>query len=925
MHETLAYRRPAHAATLLAAGLAAILAACGGGSDAGGGGGPPATTAAPFGLSSIVNGGAIQLSWVNAAADATTVEVDRAPAAGGPFTNVAILPPTETSYQDADPALAPGATYWHRVRAQGPNGPSAWTATVQTTLPQPPPPPTGPSAPTGLTATPSGSAAISLSWTNTAADATAIEVHRAASALGPFALVATLAASAASHADGGLTPATTYWYFVAATNANGSGQSSVVSATTGLAPPAPPPAPTGLAAVATSPTSVSLTWTSGGGTLSGYEVQRATASGGTFSLVATPPSTATGYGDSGLTTGTTYWYRVRAVNAGGASTWTAEASATPVAVPPSAPAAPSGLAVAPASTNSLSLSWTDNASDETGFEVERAAAPAGPFGKVFTAAPNATSWTDTGLATTTTYWYRVRAVNGVGPSAFTTVASATTAAPPAPAPPTGLAAVVDQAGSAQLVRLAWSDAATNETGYELQHSIDGVAWDPTVALQANTASYVDGTPAIASTNFYRVRAVNGGGGSAWVQISVYVPFAPTGSVCDPPLGISAAPLTGTAIRLVFTNTSLPCRLTAIERSPSASGPWAEVARLSSSISGATTWDDAALIPGATYHYRLRAIGTNVLWISSAYSPPVQATTTAPPALPAPTGLTATVTSSTTATLRWTDTASGETGFAVEYATAAAGPFTEAFRLPANTTQTDVGQMNPATAYWFRVRTVQGTVLSAPSNAASLTTAFSSGPLRTTGDATVVESTATSANQNVNFPAGRNSVGCYFTWTVDTIGQIYLFHNCAGSALRFDTSALAGRTILSAALVMFPCGLAPGPVADATYVVRALSSAWSPSAVTFNTLPSRYVAGGWSLQAPTAGGAQAWDVTTMVRNWANGTWANHGLFVEQSPIADRQPAWGGETYDWQDQTTGYCSLEQTGGSIDWVPTLWVDYQ
>lgn len=31
------------------------------------------------------------------------------------------------------------------------------------------------------------------------------------------------------------------------------------------------------------------------------------------------------------------------------------------------------------------------------------------------------------------------------------------------------------------------------------------------------------------------------------------------------------------------------------------------------------------------------------------------------------------------------------------------------------------------------------------------------------------------------------------------------------------------------------------------------------------------------------------------------------------------------YDTHDQTTPYCSLEQTGGSLNFVPTLWVDYQ
>jgi hypothetical protein len=95
-------------------------------------------------------------------------------------------------------------------------------------------------------------------------------------------------------------------------------------------------------------------------------------------------------------------------------------------------------------------------------------------------------------------------------------------------------------------------------------------------------------------------------------------------------------------------------------------------------------------------------------------------------------------------------------------------------------------------------------------------------------------------------------------------------------------------------------------------------------VTFNTLPALLSAGAWSLPAPTAGGAQVWDVTTIARSWASGTLASNGLFVAQSPVVDRFPSWGGTAYDNQDQTTSYCSLERTGGSIEYAPALHVDF-
>lgn len=690
-----------------------------------------------------------------------------------------------------------------------------------------------------------------------------------------------------------------------------------------------PSAPTNLAAQATSSQGVALTWMPPSGTFTGFEVERSVASGGPFALIASPPASASGYGDSGLTTGSPYFYRVRALSGAGPSPWTPEASATPSAAAASAPIAPGGLTVSPSGAGALLVDWIDQAEDETGYELERATAAAGPFGLVHTTGPDAESWQDTGLATGTPYFYRVRAVNGVGASAFTSVAGASTAAATPPNAPTGLTGVQEVVASASVARLAWTDAATDETAYEVQHSGAVISWGPTVTLPAGSTGWVHESPLYADNN-YRVRAVNVSGASAWVQVAVYIGPVVIGTFCPATEGTSASALSQTSLRVGWTWNI--CGGVAIERATSATGPWTEVARLGNYVFGAppdATWDDTGLAPGTTYHYRFRTLPlyapapSGPPWSPSGYTAPVSATTVSPVIVATPTGLTATVTSATSASLAWTDVAQDETGYSVEYATAAAGPFTEAFRLGANSTVASVSGLTPATAYWMRVRAVKGTTSSAPSNVVSFTTATRA-VLRTTGDATVMESTARSANQNETLSSGPNDVGCYFTWTIGPSGQ-YLFHNCGGSALRFDTAALSGKNVLVAALVMYPCALAPHPVSDARYLVRALAGPWSPSTVTFNTLPQVYTAGAWSLPAPTAGGAQAWDVTTLVRNWASGTWASNGLYVGQSPITDRVPTWDGRNWDNQDQVTSYCSLEQTGGSVDYVPALHVDYR
>ncbi len=92
---------------------------------------------------------------------------------------------------------------------------------------------------------------------------------------------------------------------------------------------------------------------------------------------------------------------------------------------PTLPAAPSGLTATAVSSSQINLGWTDNASNETGFKIERRTGTAA-YAQVATVGANATSYSNTGLAANTLYTYRVRATNGAGDSATSNEASATT-------------------------------------------------------------------------------------------------------------------------------------------------------------------------------------------------------------------------------------------------------------------------------------------------------------------------------------------------------------------------------------------------------------------------------------------------------------------------------------------------------------------
>ena len=111
--------------------------------------------------------------------------------------------------------------------------------------------------------------------------------------------------------------------------------------------------------------------------------------------------------------------------------YTAFISAGP---PPPPPAAPSGLTATTVDQQRIDLAWTDNSADESGFELQRST-DAFATVVVINLGANVTSFSNTGLAASTTYSYRVLAKNTGGSSGFSNTATATTNAAPADAPP----------------------------------------------------------------------------------------------------------------------------------------------------------------------------------------------------------------------------------------------------------------------------------------------------------------------------------------------------------------------------------------------------------------------------------------------------------------------------------------------------------
>jgi hypothetical protein len=189
---------------------------------------------------------------------------------------------------------------------------------------------------------------------------------------------------------------------------------------------------------------VVLSWTvpnsDGGSPITGYNVYRSTSPGGEGSTPVGAAVSST-FTDTGLTNGTTYYYKVAAVNAVGTGPQSGEANATPQAA---APTAPLGL-TASAGNASVSLSWSVPASNGgssiTGYNVYRGTSAGGEAGTPVATNVTTTSFTDSGLTNGTTYYYKVAAVNSAGTSPQSSEASATPQVPSA-------AAYIGRVGSA---------------------------------------------------------------------------------------------------------------------------------------------------------------------------------------------------------------------------------------------------------------------------------------------------------------------------------------------------------------------------------------------------------------------------------------------------------------------------------------------
>lgn len=491
----------------------------------------------------------------------------------------------------------------------------------------------------------------------------------------------------------------------------------------------PPSNPSGLtgAAVGGTGTRINLTWADNSNDEAEFEIAYATNPSG-YSFVQTGInnlSATAGFQLTGLQASTTYYIAVRAIKPTDGTTPTCSYSDpnTPtnttlagktvscwsnvfvVNTNPLVPEPPTGAFLNNVSQRSITVNWTDNSTTETSFEIRR-----GIDGNTTTllatipgiAGTGARTYVDNTVFPTGRYHYQIWAINGTGFSLISTTSGIVQTPKDPPIAPSNLAVQSNGLGL-NFVKLFWKNNSNDVESFVIEYSVDNNSW-----FVANTIP--PGDPGVVVNNllegqryFFRVKAVNSGGSSAYTngEATTLKRIAPNG-----PTNLTAKTISTTQIDLAWNNgvedgvTNIRVSQEIYRSSLSATDGFFQIAIIDPYFG---TYSDKTGKPKTKYWYKVVSVNYQG---QSPYSNVANATTLGPPFAPSDltTVLANDAVGNTIVKATWKDNSNDEWGFSLERALDST--FTKEVLkadLDSNTVAATSIPLDEGVTYYYRVK------------------------------------------------------------------------------------------------------------------------------------------------------------------------------------------------------------------------------
>lgn len=563
----------------------------------------------------------LTLQWTDNSGNEDSFEIEVTPQGLDSF--VRLVPASSTnSVTFVVDLLSSSKSHTFRVRAINGAGASAWSLQVSGTTSAAPP--QTPDAPTELQVVSSATTdrSITLQWNDNSTNESTFEIEVTPPSASPtLRSRGSNSTASTSFIVDSLSAATSYTFRVRASNAQGpSDWSSPVNAVTAAAPLPPPSAPSSLQIVNAETTdhSITLLWTDNSNNEDSFEIEVTPQGLSATSRTRGANSSNTAFllVDS-LGPSTNYSFRVRALNAAGASGYTAIVSGRTNNPPVVQPGVPGNLRVTSVTYSEIGLAWDAPSSmNQTSYELLRTGGVNDPTA-ISGIRPDLPQFLDQSLSENQTYCYQVRARNSAGPSGYSAQVCQKTNLAPRPSIPSGLVAT---SVSDLEIDLHWNFAANVDTYIlERQNPSTGAWGVVSDQILGSAQSYPDATLMPATLYSYRLSARNQFGIAGPSQVASAATANPPPSLPSDPTGLIAVAVDSGHIHLSWTG-SLRASTYRIDRKVGDTGTW--VSMNDDVLAPNTYYDDFGLLSATKYWYRVRAHnsqGDSVNFSNSAFA------------------------------------------------------------------------------------------------------------------------------------------------------------------------------------------------------------------------------------------------------------------------------------------------------------------